>query len=225
VAFLRRASAALSELSHAERDAWAAHAGRGGRLVVAYSGAVTTTPIMAAVALVARRAPKASIEVQRRSLPDQLDALARGDVDLGSSFMPTPPERQDLMVRLMKPMALMAWVHDTHPLAGRRTLSWSRLAQTRWVVLSERAETGFASWLEAHRLRASTALEVDALDAALELVRRGVATAILPDTPIVPAGVVRIPIRPAPRVDARALWSTPVQNPLTVLALEALGLA
>ncbi|MCA9691852.1 MAG: LysR family transcriptional regulator [Myxococcales bacterium] len=223
VAYRRRVATALTELRRAERDAQEAATGRSGRLVIAYSGAITTTPLIDAVARVARAAPAVKIELQRRSLADQLQAVLEREVDVGSSFLPLPTTPPELVARPLGVAKLCVWVAEDHPLATRAGLGLAELGDERWVLLSERAEAGFAAFVERRGGGGRGApLLVDALDAAIELVRRGLAITVLPAPPIAPRGVVVRALARTTGARIHAFWHGPSTGPVRRSLLDAL---
>lgn len=140
-----------------------------------------------------RASPGVTVELQHRGLQEQLEALAAGEIDLGCTFRAMPDPRPGLEIRRLAPRPLYAWVGADHPLARVRSTTFDALRAHRWVALSERAEPGFAGFVA---LRGGPGvappIEVDALDAAFELVRRGLAVTIVPDAAVVPRGVRRL---------------------------------
>ncbi len=209
-AFLRRVAPLLDDVWRAAEEAQGAAAGASGRLVVGYSGAVTVTPLLDVLEDVLAARPKVTLELQRLPLPEQLRGLRAGAIDLGCTFLPVPaaPSRGLRQVAL-RPMPLYAWTaSDDRPPRGL-----DELRHRRWVLLSDRAEPGFADWMRgATGIDPVGALEVDALDAALDLVRRGLGVAVLPRGTFVPDG---IKLHPVPGATAQ----------LTALSAEHAGTA
>lgn len=204
VAYLQRIDGVLADLGRAGIEARDAAAGRVGRLVVGYSGALSTTGLVAAIAEVAASSPGVTIELQRRPWSEQLLALASGELDVGCSFQAAPPERPGLVVHRLRERSLYGWVGAAHPLSRRRSTTLAALREHRWITLSERAEAGFAEFLRARGgAGCGTPIEVDALDAALDLIARGVAVGVFPDTPVVPPTVRRLRLGPRAKATIR----------------------
>jgi DNA-binding transcriptional LysR family regulator len=216
-AYQRRITAALRELRRAELDAREAASGQLGRLVIACSGALSASPLMDALEGVLRASPGVRVELQQRGQPEQLAALAAGEIDVGCTFLPLP-DRPGL-ASLLLPRPLYAWVGPRHPL--RRATTRDALQTERWVILSERAEAGFARWLARPGL--PVPIEVDALDAAFALVQRDLAVTITPDTSVAPRGVRRLSLEPEAVAQIRVFWDERSQDPVLRSFVEALG--
>lgn len=216
-AYLKRVTPVLDELSRASAEAQGVAAGQQGRLVVAYSGALSTSPLMQAVEKLAKGRPAVGIELRRLPFADQLQALRAGRVDVGSTFLDGPmdiPGVQELSLPLAR---LFAHVSSKHRLAGRKSVGLADLSGERWIVLSERAEPGFAKQLPS----GPGALEVDALDAAFHLAARGVGVAVLPRSSVLPNGIRPVPLR-GPRGLVRVFTRKTKPQPLVVELLEKL---
>ncbi|MCB9764658.1 MAG: LysR family transcriptional regulator [Alphaproteobacteria bacterium] len=221
VAYLKRVSGAVRDLDRAEQDARAVGSGRQGRCVIGYSGAASCTPLLDALEAVMPALPQVQFELQRRALLEQLDAVLSGELDLGSSFLPIPGGREGLEVQAVAALPLRAWVAADHPLARAERAPLSALAQERWIVLSDRAEAGFSSFL---RRRGgggqAPPIEADALDATFDLVRRGLGITVLPATPVAPPGVRGVPLVGLPAAQLSVFWRTGPLHPLVRALIE-----
>ncbi len=223
VAYLHRVGPLLHELERARADAVEAASGHAGRLVIGYSGALTNTPLLAAVERIARELPTVRVELQRRGLHEQLAAINAGELDIGCSFLDLPTGRIGLQHWTLEPYPVFAWVGPQHPLAGEDETSLARLSEERWVVLSERAEAGIGSFFASRGARiGSPAIEVDALDAAFDIVRRGLAVSVMPDTPAAPFDVHRLSLTDALTTTVRVFWSGARVSPVLRAFLAAL---
>jgi DNA-binding transcriptional LysR family regulator len=185
--------------------------GQEGRLVVAYSGALSTSPLIHAVEKLAKAKPAVAIEMQRLGFAEQLQSLRTGEIDVGSSFLDTPVEIPGLSELSLPLTRLFVHVSARHRLTQRKSVSFADLSGERWISLSERAEPGFSKRvLPGGR---GAAIEVDALDAAMHLVARGVGVAILPRSTVQPGGVRSVSLR-GPRGLVRVFTRKAEQQPL-----------
>lgn len=223
VAYLDRVGPLLRELTRAREDAHEAASGSHGRLVIGYSGGATNSPLVSVVAQVARSAPHIQIELQQRGLHDQMAAVNAGDIDIGCSFLDLPHRRIGLRVETLRPVPVKAWVGTEHRLAGAKRVRLADLQNERWVLLSERAETGVRAFLERRGATLGTsAIEVDAIDAAYELVRLGVAVTAMPHSPAVPEGVVGLSLEAELMANVWVFWNETRVSPGLRLFLDAL---
>jgi DNA-binding transcriptional LysR family regulator len=218
-AYLKRVTFILGDLSRATEEALGVAAGQQGRLVVAYSGALSTSPLIHAVEKLAKRRPAVSIEVRRLGFVEQLQALRAGEVDVGSTFLESPLELPGLSERSLPMTRLFLHVSGRHRLARHRSVGFADLSGERWIALSERAEPGFSR----QNVPGGTAVavEVDALDAALHLVARGVGVAVLPQSTVLPPSVRQIPLR-GPRGLVRVFTRKAGEQPLVAELLSSL---
>ncbi|MCB9742602.1 MAG: LysR family transcriptional regulator [Alphaproteobacteria bacterium] len=217
-AYLRRVQGLLGELRRARAHALGADRGGQGRLRIGYSGAITASPLLEPLGQLG----DVEVELQRRGLADQLQALVEGQLDIGSSFLPVP-ERADLQTWSLPERPLFAWMAPGHPLAGRGGLSASELAEVRLILLSEHAESGFAPFLAQRGLGVrGPAFLVDALDATLELARRGLGVALLPELTTPPPGLVARPVDLPPARIQVIVSAARQQEPLIQRYLRAL---
>ncbi|MEZ4452915.1 MAG: LysR substrate-binding domain-containing protein [Nannocystaceae bacterium] len=224
VAYLRRAERALHHLQEAAQAAQEAADGLEGALTLGYSGAISTTPVLPALARALEGARGLAVELQRCSLSEQLHSLGTGALDLGVTFLPLPAAPPGITAQVFARLPLVAWVAASHRLAGAEALTLAELSSERWIVLSDRAEEGFSLIFRA--TGAGRPLAVDALDAAAEWVRLGVGVTVMPAPPVAPPGLRLIPLEGAPPAEVRALWRTDrSQEPALARVLAALGVS
>jgi len=222
-AYRRRVEPLLTELHAAAHDADAARSGEIGRLVVACSGTPSTSPLIDAVAELARSAPRLRIELRSAGLKEQVELLHSGGVDLGYTFLPLPDPLDGIASHDLSPAQLFAWMARDHRLADAEAVELDDLRTERWVLLSERAEPGFASFAR-HLWHGSPAspIEVDSLDACASL-ERGIGVTIMCASDLVPAGVRPVPLAGPARAPQHALWSAHARNPALPPLLALLG--
>ena len=221
-AFLRRARPALADLARAVEDARASAAAARQRLVVGYVGSLAAHPLMEAVVEVASAFPRFAIETQHRSTHDQIAAVRSGELDVGSSFVQTPPVPDDLVEHRLPPAVVWLWVSDRHRLAEATEVTRKELARERLVLLSTRAEPAYRlpqSWL---RSGEAAPIEVDSLDAALALVSHDVGVLLLPELRVEVRGVRRIATQERAST-LRLFWRRGDASPPLAALLEAIA--
>lgn len=224
-AFRRRAASGHRELYRAAEDARLASQGWSGRLTIACSGALSATPLPEAVAALRREAEQVSIELQTLAGDEQRIGLEEGTIDLGCAFR-AAVFGSELTRREVSAGPLFAWVASDHPAVAAGAFDLRQVEAESMIVLSERAERDFEAYVRAALAgRPKMPIAVDGLEAAMALVRLGAGVLLLPATPVVASGVVRLPVHPAREVVLTLAWRTPVQNPVLerLLALLSQG--
>jgi len=106
--------------------------------------------------------------------------VADGSLDLGVAFF--PPSSPTVMGERIFDDTLLLAVPASHPLASRKAVKFSQLANVPMAMLGQRFAT--RRLLDAHfqraGVRANVVLEIDSVDALLRVVAHGVAAAFLP---------------------------------------------
>lgn len=225
-AFLPRARSALDQIGRGLIEARQVGSGAAGRLVVAYSGAASFSGLLEPLSRYAREAPDVVFEIKQASVAAQWEGIVRHEIDVGCTFVDLPSRLSGLEVHTLPGQRLYAWVAASHPLAEAKRVSLEALRAERWIILSRAAEQSFEDYLRRYGVLVGASprsLEVDSLDACLEIVRFGAGITVLPRLPFEVEGICGVPIEPATSSPRRIFWSALSDNPVLDRYLELLG--
>lgn len=188
------------------------------RLIRTPAGTLTvgTTPLAGAAPVLAgalagldSRMPRLRVTVQTGTRADIAMAVARGDLDLGlTDGLTAPgdplPEQVPLTAVGISQARVVVVLPAGHPLAARRTLHLTDLADARWIAadsvappLAEiRWHAGADGFRPALRYTGSDVLTL------IRLASAGQGLTLLPETVLPPAGVTAVPVS-TPKVSHR----------------------
>jgi len=85
--------------------------------------------------------PNVTIRMHELAPNRQLTAFAREEIDVGFT-RPPPPGHPDLAVQVLFQESFLAVTPDSHPLASRKRINLSELAQEPFVLLDRSAAVG-----------------------------------------------------------------------------------
>lgn len=195
-----------------------------GELKVGAAGLPLRTLLPAWVQRIQRGRPSLRVHLEEVGAQSGVPALHRGDLDLLIDYLPEVPESlAGLEVARLRPFLVLP---KKHPLAGRKRLSLSALADETFISYSPGSlrELQMRA-LRAHAIEPPNTLTASSADVILAFVRAGLGFSLLA---WLEEGFPRsrdIEVRPLSRPRAAfpvwALWrkETP-ENPLLDLALE-----
>jgi len=180
---------ARTTLSHAEGTITAVHRAANGLEGELHLGFVTSAASEVLPRLLPRQraqAPSVALHLTERTTRDQLDALARGHLDVGLGR--DLERRSDLAVTPLRREPLVAALPAEHRLAGRRALRLAELADDPFVLLPTLAaprgrglvtalcaRAGFEPQVTQEALQYTTILALVAGGVGVSLVPRAVA--------------------------------------------------
>lgn len=139
--------------------------------------------------------------------------VAEGTLDMGVAFH--PPLHASVMGERLFDDALVLAVPAAHALAARRSVRFAQLDGVPLAMLGTRFATRrlLDGYFQRAGVRPEVVVEIDSVDALLQLVQRGVAAAFLPGRMAVRAARVRLlqvtepsPVRPAGLVWRRSAY-------------------
>ena len=125
--------------------------------------------------------PDIGLRVTDATTDDVVGVVRRGEAELGVG-----PERtvgEDVTRTFLMDVPIRMVCPATHPLAGRRGVSWDELRDERWVIYSSEFNRQLERILQSHdaSLSMQTAVEVGYLTTALAMVGVGSGLAAVPD--------------------------------------------
>lgn len=139
--FLKEAQRILQAADAAAEKARRAARGETGQLTVAFFAAPTMRFLPELIRTYRAESPGVTIRMLELTPDQQLQAFARGDIDVGFA-RPLPPGRPELTSRTLFEERMLAVVPETHPLARRRRASLTQLAAEPFVLLDRAVATG-----------------------------------------------------------------------------------
>ncbi len=180
-AFLIAARASLQAADRAIADAAAASGEIRGTLTVGLIPTVTAIDVPAALARFHRNHPAVRISVRTGSSDEFITAIAGGTMDVAVLGLPDKQSHRGVVMRTLARERLVAVVAADHPLAARRRIRLADLADETFVDFPDRTPGRAQSDLAfAHAgIRREVAFEAMNTDLILDLVRHGLAVALL----------------------------------------------
>lgn len=180
-AFLVAARASLQAADRAIADAAAASGEIRGTLTVGLIPTVTAIDVPAALARFHRNHPAVRISVRTGGSDEFIAAIAGGTLDVAVLGLPDEQSHRGVVMRTLARERLVAVVAADHPLAARRRIRLADLADETFVDFPDRTPGRAQSDLAfAHAgIRREVAFEAMNTDLILDLVRHGLAVALL----------------------------------------------
>lgn len=226
-AFLPAARASLEAAERAAADAAAAVGRIRGRLVIGMIPTTTTVDVPAVLRTFHRAHPEVRIALQVTSSDELEAAMADGEIDVGLLGLPEGRLPRGVAWRALGTNRHVAVVAGDHPLAGRAELRLDDLARETFADFPAgtpgRAQSDLA--FDAAGVRREVAFESLAVDLIADLVRQGLAVALLParvtadDAP----GIVAVPVADGPSRTEYLAWNDFNPSPAAQAFLEAVG--
>ncbi|WP_238010025.1 LysR substrate-binding domain-containing protein [Dactylosporangium sp. AC04546] len=131
-AFLREVERVFADVDRAVRVARQVAAAGAGALRVATNYPGSRLLILPLLERLRREEPHPGLLLREMGTPDQLAALARGDLDVGLVYGPI--EHPDLAARHLLDVPVVATVRAGHALAGQATVSYGEIAGQRYIT-------------------------------------------------------------------------------------------
>lgn len=152
-----------------------------GRLRIGVAGPVDQ-PLGAALGELHRAHPDIEVLLTTRNNEPLLEALADGQIDVGIVGIGTQAVPAQLTTRLISSEELALGVSQSHPLAGRKSVTISRLREEPFVTLVHGTghREAFDEAFDDAGYRPRIAAEAGELSSLVELVAEGLGVAILP---------------------------------------------
>ncbi len=184
LAFLAEARDILLRLRRAGEVAKRAARGETDQVRVGFVSAVLSPELVAVFTRFGKRHPHVRMQLYDLLPSEQLEALARGEIELG--FIGVAPERlpPGLEVTRWRDEELLVFLPPTHPLAAKAEVKLAELASEPFVMISAEAAPAYNSCL--HRLcleagfRPRVVQEAVRAQAVAALTVAGAGVAILP---------------------------------------------
>ncbi|HJR38799.1 MAG TPA: LysR family transcriptional regulator [Nocardioidaceae bacterium] len=224
-AFLPAARQSLEAADRAAAEAAAAVGLVRGRLAVGVIPTVAAIDVPAALQHVRERHPDVRISLRVGGSDELMAQVVAGDLDVAALGLPENDRPRGVRARELARDRLVAVVAVDHSLAGRSRTTLDRLAEETFVDFPAgtpgRAQSDLA--FAAADLARDVAFEVMAPDLMKQIVRQGLAIALLPsavtgDSP----GLATIPVTNGPRRVEYLIWSEFNPTPATAAFLKAL---
>ncbi len=226
-ALLEQSRHVFHAVDHALHEARRAERGETGRIVVAYGASLAYSGIVET--LRAFRAKSPGVEVVLRELPpqDQLNALRERQVDI--AFLRGPLTDPELESEVLRREALTVILPPEHPLAKRKRIALSALADEPFVLFPRARSPGYFDHLM--RLFADAGfvpriVQEGALFDITSLVAAGFGVSVIPASLKNVPGQ-RLAIRPIvgdPHVSLLVAWRRHTDNPIVSTFLDVVRL-
>lgn len=229
VALVEEARRTLDQADHAVAVARQAGQGLTGLLRVTFVGSAMFERLPPRLQAFRARHPGVALDLREATTMRQLDDLRGGRADLGF-VIPPLPDSEGVEQRPVWAEPMAAVVPAGHPLAGRRRIGLSDLADDAFVMFPQGQGPGFhAAILEACAAAGfvpRVAQSAHQMHAIVSLVEAGFGVSVVPDSlrRLRPAGVRYLALaEPAPVLRMAAAWRQGDQSPALLQALALLA--
>jgi DNA-binding transcriptional LysR family regulator len=215
-ALLAHARTILEAVEIGVREARRAGAGHSGRVSIGYPPSLAYGGLTAVLRAFRERSPEVAIVVHEMAPMDQIDALKRGDLDVG--FVRTPLHEPQLASENIRNEKLVLALPADHRLAVRERIALSAVAKEPFVFFPRARGPGFFDFLmEFCRDSGFTpriVQEAPQID-VLALVAAGFGLSIMPDSvrEFRRADIVLRPIIGSPTTELRLVWRSGDTSP------------
>ena len=210
-AFRDEAAAILARADEARRLALAADRGQVGRLVIGFMSASTYTLMPPVLREFAARHPQVRLDLRELTLPQQLAALRRGDIDAGFVRPPVADAELDSEVLLEEP--LLVALPSGHPLAAQRRIALAQIAGQPFVMFQRLPGLVLhdlvLGWCLQQGMTPNVVQEASQTHAIVGLVSAGIGVALVPASArdMRPRDVEFRPLRErSPKVGTALAW-------------------
>lgn len=225
-AFLPAARACLEAADRAVVEAAAATGEVRGRLVIGMIPTVTAVDVPAALSRFRSAHPDVGVSVRGGGSTQFVESIREGGMDVAFLGLPANDPPKGVAQRELRRGRLLGVVPTGHRLARRRRLRLTDLADEAFADFPSgspgrsQSDGGFA----AAGLRREVAFEAMAVDLILDLIRAGLAVALLPRG-VVPHndGLVTIPVADGPERVEHLAWSDFNPSPAALAFLRVLA--
>lgn len=225
-AFLPGARACLEAAERAVVDAAAAAGHVRGRLVIGMIPTVTAVDVPAALSRFRAVHPEVGVSVRGGGSTRSIELIRAGEMDVAFLGLPASDPPKGVARRQLRRARLVAVLPAGHRLARRRRLRLADLAEETFADFPAgtpgraQSDGGFA----AAGLHREVAFEAMAVDLVLDLIRAGLAIALLPPG-VVPQGegLVTVAVADGPERVEYLAWSDFNPSPAARAFIEVLG--
>jgi len=224
----------LHNLDTARREIESLHEGLGGTLRVGAVATTMPTLVAAGIARLRQRAPAITITLMEATTDTMFPLVREGSLDLvvSRTRLDRALHRQDLLEeRLVGRDPLVIVCAGQHPLAGRKSLQWSDLAECSWVLPPEGSAVhdGLMRVFERHSLRAGPGfITANSITVLPRLLADGQLVGLMPrayaQEYIDRRMLAVLPLAfPRTAQEVRALWRRDHETPALRLLLQSLA--
>jgi len=224
-AFLEEARAVLARAAQAIETAQRADRGEVGRLSVGYLAATAYTLLPLVLRDFARGFPGVKLELRELTLPQQFDALLRGDIDVG--LLRPPVAAAELASETVLSERFVLALPARHPLCALRRVPARRLATEPFVMFPRQPGLVFHDLVMDFCLRTGftprVAQEANQTHTVVGLVSAGIGIALVPASTqkIGLVGVAYRPLREAtPYAKTAVAWRREDSSPVIKAFLD-----
>lgn len=222
-ALLEHARSILESLEIAVRETRRAGAGHSGRVAIGYPQSLAYSGLTGLLRAFRERSPDVAIEVRELPPADQVEALKRGDLDIG--FVRAPLHEPQLSSENIRTEKLVLALPADHRLAIRERVALSAVSREPFVFFPRARGPGFFDLLISvcrdsgftpHIVQEAPQIDV------LALVAAGFGLSILPDSvrELRRADIVLRPIIGSPTTELRLVWRTGDPSPAVARFIE-----
>ncbi len=220
VAFRADAARVLDALADAERQARRVADGVRGRLRLAFVSTTLYNLLPRLVRAFRGEHPEVHIELLERTADAQLEAFARGSIDIGLMLCASPTDGIELIPMLEEP--LVVCMPDTSPAASTETIDVVALRDEPFVMVRRELAPGLYDRIVGFAERAGFALRIGQqavqMQTVIGLVSAGVGVALVPRSMrgLARPGVVYRDLSPNPPVvETQLAWRKDSDNPVS----------
>lgn len=222
-ALLEHTRGIFAGVEAAIREARRAGAGHSGRLTIGYPTSLAYSGLSTLLRAFRERSPEVAIEVRELSPGEQVEALKRGDLDVG--FVRTPLHEPELASENIRNEKLVLALPVDHRLAIRERVALSAAANEPFVFFPRARGPGFFDFLmgfcrdsgfSPHIVQEAPQIDV------LALVAAGFGLSIFPDSvrEFRRADIVLRPIIGSPTTELRVTWRNGDTSPAVARFIE-----
>jgi len=222
-ALLGHARAIFESLEIAVRETRRAGAGHSGRVSIGYPSSLAYSGLSRILRAFRERSPEVAIEVHELPPGHQIEALKRGDLDVG--FVRTPLHEPQLASENIRNEKLVLALPADHRLAIRERVALSAVAREPFVFFPRARGPGFFDFLMSFcrdcGFTPQIVQEAPQID-VLALVAAGFGLSILPDSvrELRRADIVLRPIIGSPTTELRVVWRSGDPSPAVARFIE-----
>ncbi|MER6093539.1 LysR substrate-binding domain-containing protein [Streptomyces bluensis] len=227
-AFLAEARGTLEQARRAARIARRTAAGELGPLTIGFVGSATDALLPRALPTLRARHPELKLVLRELTSAEQIDALARGGIDLGL-LRPPSPLPPGLRTRLVAREPLVCALPADHPLTRHERLTATDLHGQPFVLFPRREGPWLYDLITAYCRGADGTLPTVVQEAVMmqtitALVAAGTGISLVPASQqaISREGLTYRPLADPPLTDLSAAWPSTGHNPARDAVLNAL---
>ncbi|RYZ01680.1 MAG: LysR family transcriptional regulator [Myxococcales bacterium] len=220
---LEHARSLLESVELAVRETRRAGAGHSGRMAIGYPSSLAYSGLTQLLRAFRERSPDVAIEVRELPPADQVEALKRGELDVG--FVRAPLHEPRLASESIRTEKLVLALPADHRLAIRDRIALSAVAREPFVFFPRARGPGFFDLLISvcrdSGFSPNIVQEAPQID-VLALVAAGFGLSILPESvrELRRADIVLRPIIGSPTTELRLVWRSGDPSPAVARFLE-----